>query len=309
MMFWQSPAVSVIMPVRNAEAHLRDAISSILSQDLKSIELIILEDGSNDGSLSIAKKFNDRRVRIFSDGTARGIAYRLNQGLDAARSDYVARMDADDVSLPARLSTQLSYMKQNQQIGICGTNFYRFDGDGNRAYVTMPLSSYGCRVKLPFATPVAHPTVMFNKKLLDRFQLRYDPDCIAEDYDLWVRASQFFDIGNVGVVLLGYRSHDKQVTRAKERDIWESANQSRRVALNNIRIPYNEAEFKLHSSIASQHNLPEVETVETARDWLSKIAFNKWQTVDEALYMRRECQFYLDCVTDLAKKSRIELRS
>ncbi len=116
-----NPKVTVLMPVYNAEKYLKTAIESILKQTFSDFELLIINDGSTDGSEEIIRSFNDKRIRLFNNEQNLGIIKTLNKGLNLAKGEYIIRMDADDISLPDRLELQVKYMEENPGIGISGT--------------------------------------------------------------------------------------------------------------------------------------------------------------------------------------------
>ena len=117
-----APLVSFLMPVYNSAKYLREAIDSILNQTYQNLELIISYDESHDGSLEIIREFEKKDSRIIiSYGQGRGIIKALNDGLNLTKGHYLARMDSDDISLPARLETQIKFMQANPSIGICGS--------------------------------------------------------------------------------------------------------------------------------------------------------------------------------------------
>ena len=288
------PDVSVIMPVRNSRDYVAAAIGSILRQDLENLELLILEDGSDDDTLDIVRGFKDRRLKIFSDGHTKGIAKRLNEGLDHASSNYVARMDGDDISDPDRLTHQLRFMKQNPQVGVCGTHYRAFNAAGASDIYRLPVYPGGSRAKLLFACPVAHPTVMFSRSLLDRWRLRYDDNARAEDYDLWVRCAAYFDICNVNRVLFNYRTHESQASVANIDAIRNSANASRRSALRHANLDFNEDEFSVHCHLCEGFAIKRDTDFVEVVSWLKKISDNIWQVIDDRVFVEKECQFYLN---------------
>ena len=106
------------MPVFNGSAYLRQAIDSVLAQTFSNFEFIIIDDGSTDSSASIIKKYTDKRIRVFKNSCNRGLVFSLNFGLSAARGKYLARMDADDISLPNRLFKQLEYLEARPTVSI-----------------------------------------------------------------------------------------------------------------------------------------------------------------------------------------------
>lgn len=121
--------VSIIMPVKNAEAYLRESIESILSQSYETIELIIVDDGSSDGSLGIAGEYGDRLVLYSCE--SRGVWSARNFGVQVANGDYLAFQDADDVALPDRIKIQMNYLLSNPEMGIVFGSMVEFRGESN----------------------------------------------------------------------------------------------------------------------------------------------------------------------------------
>ena len=125
------PIVSVILPVYNEEKYIGSAVDSILSQSLKNIELIIIDDGSTDKTLSILQTYKkDSRVRIVSQENS-GLATALNNGIAISQGKYIARQDADDLSVQDRLEKQVNYMDLHPDIGILGSNYHTIDENDN----------------------------------------------------------------------------------------------------------------------------------------------------------------------------------
>ena len=115
--------VTVLMPVYNAEKYVKQAIQSILDQTYKSFELLIINDGSVDGSAHIIKSFQDPRIRFIENEKNLGLIATLNKGFDLSKGKYVARMDADDVAMPKRLKSQVAYMESHPEIGVYGSAY------------------------------------------------------------------------------------------------------------------------------------------------------------------------------------------
>ena len=116
-----APAVSVVMPVYNGEKYLRESIDSILNQTYTDYEFIIVNDGSNDKTEEIILSYNDNRIRYIKNEKNLQIVKSLNRGIELAKGRYIARMDADDISLPRRFEKQITFMENNLEIGVCGT--------------------------------------------------------------------------------------------------------------------------------------------------------------------------------------------
>lgn len=164
------PLISVVMPVYNAELYLDEAIQSITNQTYKKFEFIIINDGSTDKSLEIIKKYKDEYSRIvLISRENKGLVFSLNEGISKAKGKYIARMDADDISLSTRLEEQVAFMEENQEIGVCGSWVEVFGDNRKNTIWKMPKSNEELKTRLLFSVPVAHPSVMMRKEILDKY--------------------------------------------------------------------------------------------------------------------------------------------
>lgn len=188
------PAVSVILPVFNAVTTLAQAVESLLWQTLSDFEIIIVDDGSTDGTTDLIRRLAqaDQRVRpIFA--SHQGIVAALNTGLAEARAPLIARMDADDICLPSRLKNQKDFLGLHPEIGLVSCRI-GFLGDqaisgGYSEYVrwlNTLLSPQSISVNRFVESPLAHPSVMFRTALIQQFG-GYRDGPFPEDYDLWLR--------------------------------------------------------------------------------------------------------------------------
>lgn len=214
------PTVSVILPVFNGETYLSAAVQSVLDQDFRDFELILIDDGSTDNSLSLMHDFasKDYRIRIVSREN-RGLIHSLNEGVALAEGEWVARMDADDICMSSRLSMQLDWVRKTGA-EVCG-GWIRTFGDTLprvRRFYTRPEA---LRLQLLFNSCFAHPTVIARRRILEKYP--YDAFSIhAEDYDLWTRlAAADIPFTNFPGVTLRYRVHSQQitVTRRLQQDV------------------------------------------------------------------------------------------
>jgi hypothetical protein len=205
-------------------------------------------------------------------------------------------MDADDLADPARLEKQYLFLKNNLSVGVCGTQFTLFNDTGDIWTPSMPTSPGATRAKLPFATPVGHPTAMLRGDLLRQWGLRYNEQVVAEDYDLWQRALPFFNITNLKEVLFRYRVHDKQVTAIRSETIERATDGIRARALDYLRIQYSEHDLSLHCAVSRNAVAPETVAIESVFAWLHKIYSQSWSSVDDKMCLRRECQYYFDVI-------------
>lgn len=214
-----SPAVSVVMPVYNAERYVGEAVDSILAQTFSDYEFLIFDDGSTDRSRAILESYaeRDERIRVVV-GHHRGYVPWLNEGLRLAKGEFIARMDADDVSLPTRFARQVEYLRQHSDCAAVGTDALLVDADGapicelahdvDHELIEADLLSGGHGV-------IAHPSSMMRRAtLLDigGYREEFEP---IEDFDLWFRLVERGRLANIPEVLFRYRQHRANVTIAQ----------------------------------------------------------------------------------------------
>lgn len=206
----QAPVISVVMPVYNALDYVNRAIDSVLNQTFDNLELIIIDDGSDDDTIQAIIAIPDDRIILHRN--RHDFISSLNLGLDRARGKYIARMDSDDIMLPERLQLQFDFMEKYPDIDICGTwaeCFGSFD-QTMRTLTTHPEIARG----LLSQNAMIHPSVIMRKSSLRGHQLKYDPDYLyAEDYKLWIDCiSHGCKFANIPNVCLRYYCGESQVT-------------------------------------------------------------------------------------------------
>lgn len=215
----KKPLVSCIMSTYNRFDYLNESVESILNQTYQNFELIVvLEKCENQSKIEkILKNYNDSRIIIIKNLEKLGFAASLNIAINYSNGKYIARMDDDDISLPERFEKQVRFMENNPKIGISGTMAEIFmNGTGLIKIETDPEV---LKIITLYKTPFCHPSVIFRKELLDKFNLRYNPDYFTEDYELWSRAIKFFDISNIEEVLLKYRVNQQSLTNGQKNEI------------------------------------------------------------------------------------------
>ena len=212
----QSPAISVILPVYNAEAYVREAVESILNQTFTDFELIIINDGSTDDSGVILRELAARDARIvLVERPNDGLVSALNEGIKIARAELIARMDADDVAMPERFALQHARMVQEPGLAVLGSFVHIMDRDGGtaRLYDYFPLTSAAAMRWVKHGCPVYHPTVMMRRNAVLKAGGYRKAFSHAEDYDLWLRMSDLgYAIANLPQPLLNYREHGANVS-------------------------------------------------------------------------------------------------
>lgn len=211
------PKVTVLMSVYNAERYLAEAIRSILSQTFQDFEFLIIDDGSSDKSKKIIESFHDSRIRLISRAN-KGLTYSLNQGLRLARGGYIARMDADDVSLPTRLEKEVQVLENDPTIGLVGTNYTIIDEKGHPLATTQVFTHpEDLAVAEILSNQYGHGSVMMRKSVLEQVGF-YNPKVgSVEDYDLFIRISRVARIANIGAPLYLWRRNPTGVSLSNQK--------------------------------------------------------------------------------------------
>ncbi|KAA3622903.1 MAG: glycosyltransferase, partial [Proteobacteria bacterium] len=217
--------VSVVMPVRDAGACLREAVGSILAQDYPEFELIIVDDGSSDGAVeALPRDFRrDPRVRVLVTRRA-GVVAAMQSGVRVADGEYIARMDSDDIALRDRLSRQAEFLAARPDIGIAGgeVTLFREGGVGGgfrryEAWLNALREPEDIDRALYIESPIPNPTALFRRDAYEALSGYRDTDW-PEDYDLFLRAhAAGIRMGKPAGVLLRWRDHERRLTRSDPR--------------------------------------------------------------------------------------------
>lgn len=197
------PLVTIAIPFYNSERYLSDAIWSVLNQTYVDWELLLLNDGSTDGSLNIAESFTDRRIKVVSDGLNKGLVYRLNKSIEMANGIYYARMDADDIMHPNRIEMQVDFLQKNTQIDVVGTAWYSIDCNNRILSCNVP-SEFPNHKYILKNICFLHPSVMGHVKWFN--ENKYDSLFVRiEDSELWLRTISNSNFQNLMFPLMYYR--------------------------------------------------------------------------------------------------------
>jgi glycosyltransferase involved in cell wall biosynthesis len=266
------PVVSVVMPVLNAAPYLAEAIESILGQSFPDLELIVIDDGSDDGSPEIADIYarRDRRVQRIAlprDPRTTSGARASNAGIAVAQGDFIARMDGDDISVPDRLALQLDLMHR-RQLDVCGGRAVMFDGqDGEIWY---PESQPAIRHELVFRSGLPNATMLARAAVIR--EALYDESAPFEEYELQTRLILTARVENSPETLLRLRVHPRQTTRVlldlKLRSRWRT----RFRYFFQLFPDAGLADFRIVNAVADRLPLDTIEQLETAGAWLVRLS-------------------------------------
>lgn len=214
-----TPRISVLMPVFNGEKYLTQAIESILTQSFVDFEFIIIDDGSNDSSLEIVQKYSaeDDRIRVVVNEKNLGLANTLNKGIGLAKGEYIARMDADDISFPERFEHQVAFLDENNYIDVLGAQVIAIDTENREKWTSSyPLTPGMVRWGLIFGCQLIHPVVMMRSRLFAKGDVKYGPEIASEDFSLWARLSDTKKFANLSQTLLFYRIHAGSISKQRK---------------------------------------------------------------------------------------------
>lgn len=215
------PLVSVIMPAYNAQRYIGEAIESILNQTYHNLELIIIEDCSQDETYRVAKQYAevDARVKLHRNECNKGIAFSTNRGIALSQGNYIALLDDDDVAAQERLQLQVSYLENHSDIDILGGRSQIIDSEGNvlRKSVEPRYNPKYLKAMLLFNNVnFFNGTTMIRKEFIDRNSLCYQEECLGmQDYKFFIDSSKVGRLSSIDSILLYYRLHDDNETKRR----------------------------------------------------------------------------------------------
>ena len=227
------PRVTVLMAAFNASRFLRESVESILAQTFRDFEFVIVDDGSTDETSEIAQSFHDERIVLLRNERNLGLTASLNRGLRAARGEWIARQDADDISDPSRLAREIDYFSCHPDTVLVGTHARLIDTQGRAlGELRVPVDPTGILWAQMFDNGFIHSAVMFRRAVaLDEFGGYDESFRISQDYALWSRMMRRHPVANLDETLLSLRVHPSSLMRGSRA---ETDDESRRVIRENI---------------------------------------------------------------------------
>lgn len=272
------PRISVIIPVLNGEETLEETLNSLKAQTYKDFEVIIKNDGSTDNTNNIIEKYLDNmRIKIIQTKESEGVATSLNKCIISSDSEFIARIDADDIAHPKRLLNQLKKFEENKELDVCGTDmavFHTNEANEKIIQYTLAHSRIDSQIKTAFiqTCAISHPSVLIKRNYFEEIGLYNNNLDYAEDYDLWCRGALYGkNFTNAGEVLTYYRKHSKQVSSTKyklqyERDLFIK-NKYLKALLGKEKKDNMELFFSLQTKFKDYENF-----------------YNNWQSISHALF-------------------------
>ena len=262
-----SPTISVIMSAYNAEVFIQEAVDSVLNQTFQDFEFIVFDDCSQDRTIKILNSYEDSRIKLIANETNRGLTRNLITGMQIARGQYVARMDADDICLPNRFKHQLDYFTQHPEISVLGSAVTFFEGNDYEFIGYQPETHDEIKVTLLLEFTMLHPSIMMRKTDFDEHGLTYDAafEC-SQDHDLWTRAIQKLRFANMHEPLLRMRNHSGKIGIQHKSQQEELSNTIRLRQINELQVRYTKAEidaFNLASGMVNKFSAQQLNPLES----------------------------------------------
>ena len=300
------PAVSVVLPAFNTEKYVGEAVESILSQTFTDFELIVIDDGSTDHTAEILQSITDSRLRVLSNASNMGLPKSLNRGIADSHGYYIARQDADDISLPDRLRKQFEYLENYPEVALLGTGRNTISDTGELIGKNIIISKPKFE-DLLHKNCFIHGSTMIRKNTLEVVGGYDETFHSAEDYELWLRIAKRFPVANLPEVLYIYRVHlESMVNKFRHTNILYTL-LAREIYSNKVvaeiysQVPKKESEFyvrffskenkiRYHRKLAKHHK--KFQRYSKALEHyleLKKLKGASWNIVSNIL----RCKFYL----------------
>lgn len=214
-----TPTVSILMAAFNAASYIDASIQSVRDQDFQDWELIVVDDGSRDETAHILSRHeaDDPRIHRILNEENVGLPTSLNRAIKIARGRYIARLDADDIALPDRLTRQIAFLNANRDHVMVGANTYRIDKtDAVIGRTEMPTSDAAIRARFLFENPFIHPTMMMRADLFTDPSIRYDESFeTTQDWALWLACLDHGRVANLRDPVIWQRVHDGSISSTK----------------------------------------------------------------------------------------------
>ena len=276
------PLISVVLPVYNGRAHLAEAVASIVAQSHRRWELLLVDDGSTDGSAEVAEALaaGDPRIEVLRLGHS-GAAQAVNAGIEAARGDMIARMDADDVAAPERFATQLAWMRRTG-VEVCGSCAVRFGA--TRGLLWFPEGHEAIAREMLFRHGILQPTLLAHASILKAN--RYRDGARFEGNELWIRLRREHVLGNVPAVLLKHRVHAHQTSALHSAGMREFVRATRRPLFAELFPDADERDAETIDRVADRRPFETLDDLERAGEWLLRLADSPDRQLGRRMLMR-----------------------
>lgn len=288
------PLVSVLMPCYNVENYIVESMRSILNQTYSNLEIIAINDCSNDetGDLLLKMATEDKRIRVIQNTENLKLIRTLNKGITFCSGEYIARMDSDDIALPERIEKEVNFLEQNRDHDIVSSQFWAFRSESpdKRDLHHNPLHDGELRAYMLFKSGICHPAAMIRKRVFTELGLSFGLEYLhVEDYALWSQALYKTKIANLAEPLLLYRVHKNQVSSQNEYLQIDNKKKVFAIHCKHLGLPITEDFLDIYASVAEcvplQSSLDYIDKCETFM--LSLIKLNEKSPFCDEQYLNR----------------------
>lgn len=249
------PLVSVLIPCYNVEKYVVESVSSILNQTYKNLEIIAINDCSTDNTGELLQQLASKnsRMKVITNEKNLKLISTLNKGITLCNGEYIARMDADDISLPTRIEKEVDFLENNKDHDIVSTMFYAFrsENPNKKDLHHSPFRDEELRAYMLFRSGICHPAVMIRKRVFTELGLKFETEYLhVEDYALWSEAIYKTKIANIPEPLLLYRVHQHQISSLNEELQTNNKKKVFKIHCNNLGLPINDDFIDVYASVA-----------------------------------------------------------
>lgn len=303
------PKVSVLMPVYNAQDYLAEAIDSVLSQTFTDWELIIGDDGSTDETEAVINSYADQRISYFKNESNIGHTKTKYSLLDKAQAEYIAFLDADDVSLPERFDLQVRFLNEHPDYGLCGTWGVMIDPQGNeiKKMTFIDRDEY-LKCALVFNTAFLQSSIMVRRELMKDFYLD-EEILLVEDYNFECLVSHHTKVENITKELVKYRWHDSNISNTKQEVLKNLNKKIYRRELSLLGIEATDRELNIHNAIRDKRtwDMPDEDFLGYAAGWLKKLdeANKEHKVYDRDIFSATVCFRWMFACKERGKKAKM----
>lgn len=271
----EPPKVTVVIPVYNREKYIGAAIESVLAQTFTDFEILVIDDGSTDGSREVVRSYPDPRILLSCHDGNLGVARTRNDGVRLARGEYLAFLDSDDIAYPERLARQVAFLDRHPDHGAVGAWVDWMDGEGRvlRRVKRKAVSPNDIAAQRLFRSGIENSASMARTAVLRDYAFN-EQFALGEDFDLWARIAADHKLANLPRVLVRRRAHDQRTSRE-----WAGRKQEQRQAiyasqLSALGVQFTDMDLQRHFLLRRMHKLditPDREFLEWGEDWLLKL--------------------------------------
>ncbi len=272
-----SPLISVLLPCYNVEKYLEESVGSVLNQTYTNFEIIAIDDCSTDNTFNILNQLaqKDGRIKVYRNETNLKLIRTLNSGVALCNGKYIARMDADDISLPERFSKEVAFLENNPDYGIVSTQFHTFKDGHTKLYPYKNPTDYEqLQAYLLFKSGICHPASMIRKTVFTELGLKFETEYLhVEDYAFWSKAIYVTKLANIpGEPLLYYRVHAAQVSSKYEELQTQNKKKVFKIHCKKLNLDYSDEAMEIYSSVAEANPVySSIEFLEKCEDFMCRL--------------------------------------